>query len=378
MVPKRIILEGKSYLMLEENLGRLQYSPFKEGSINSKHYSNYEPITAIGIAPVDTVTRKTIDKKKVEVQDLKFAIKFKWDVDVLASNPDLFLRYYNYFESAPQTKDGKKTGVASTTVSDFMPFINDPVYSKTFDKILAGEGDEENEEANVLNEASEEPSEEELSDNLGSFDDGFTDSDEDPELTELLPATSKTPAFFFYLLFKYDELYDNNAKLKTASFTDGSNIEILKLVSEGHADDAAVAITGKVLERKAVGFYKELLGILNANHKAITQAVDAEEKELGIEDEVPPIGATNDEPISGEPELDFSADDLPGLGADTSNEEDPSLSAGDIPKPTYRVTDAANDNIRLDQVGRSDERNINNAIAERNESFNRFKQSNGG
>lgn len=379
MLPRRIILEGKSYLMLEENLGRLQYTPFKQGSINAKHYSDYEPITAVGIAPVDTVTRKTVDKKKVEVQDLKFAIKFKWNVDVLASNPDLFLRYYNYFESAPQTKDGKKAGVASSTVTDFMPFINDPVYSKTFNEVLGG-GDIED-DTSVLTEAKNKKSDieaekEALQSDMASFDDAFTDESEEGDLATVDEndvlgkdvTRGKTPEFFFYLVFKYDEEYNHDSKMRSAAFNDASNIEIIKLVSEGNADNPNIAITGRVLEKKALGFYRELLGILNANHRAITKAVNKEEKELGLDSSTIP---TDNE------ELNFDANALPpedGLGVGGFDEPVDDVNPLDVPNVDPKIVDTANASIRNDQISRAPSATPED---EREQSFNRFKQSAG-
>lgn len=379
MLPRRIILEGKSYLMLEENLGRLQYTPFKQGSINSKHYSDYEPIAAVGIAPVDTVTRKTVDKKKVEVQDLKFAIKFKWNVDVLASNPDLFLRYYNYFESAPQTNDGKKAGVASSTVTDFMPFINDPVYSQTFNEVLGGSEIED--DSSVLTEAKNKKDDikaekEALQSNMDSFDDGFTDESEEGDLATIDEndvlgkdvTRGKTPEFFFYLVFKYDEEYNHDSKMRSAAFNDASNIEIIKLVSEGNADNPNIAITGRVLEKKALGFYRELLGILNANHKAITKAVNEKEQELGLD---PSTISTDNE------ELNFDANTLPpdeGLDSGSFDEPIDNVNPLDTPNIDPKIVDTASASIRNDQIA-----NAPSAIPEdeREKSFNRFKQSTG-
>lgn len=376
MLPRRIILEGKSYLMLEENLGRLQYTPFKQGSINAKHYSDYEPITAVGIAPVETVTRKTVDKKKVEVQDLKFAIKFKWNIDVLASNPDLFLRYYNYFESAPQTKDGKKAGVASSTVTDFMPFINDPVYSKTFNQFLAGDVEDDTE---ILTEAKNSKKVEDieaektaLQGDMDSFENSFTDETEDVEDgTEdvLGQALGKTPEFFFYLVFKYEEEYNHDSKMRSAAFNDASNIEIIKLVSQGNADEPNIAITGRVLERKAIGFYRELLGILNANHKSIMKAVNEEEKELGLEPST--IETDNSE-------LNFDANTLPDdqgeLNVGTFDEPIDNVGTEDVLKPDMKVIDNASADIRNGQIGRSEDPAT---WAARDASLNRFKQSAG-
>lgn len=379
MLPRRIILEGKSYLMLEENLGRLQYTPFKQGSINAKHYSDYEPITAVGIAPVDTVTRKTVDKKKVEVQDLKFAIKFKWNIDVLASNPDLFLRYYNYFESAPQTKDGKKAGVASSTVTDFMPFINDPVYSQTFNEFL--NGGEIEDDTSVLTEAKNkkddiEAEKEALQSDMASFDDAFTDVSEEGDLATVDEndvlgkdvTRGKTPEFFFYLVFKYDEEYNHDSKMRSAAFNDASNIEIIKLVSEGNADNPNIAITGRVLEKKALGFYRELLGILNANHRAITKAVNEEEKELGLD--------TSTIPTDNQ-ELNFDANTLPpdeGLDSGSFDEPLDDVNPLDVPNIDPKIVDTANASIRNDQIA-----NAPSAMPEdeREKSFNRFKQSSG-
>lgn len=372
--------------MLEENLGRLNYNPFQQGSINSKHYSDHEPIVAVGIAPVDTVTRKTIDKKKVEVQDLKFAIKFKWDVDVLASNPDLFLRYYNYFEAAPQTKDGKKAGVASSTVTDFMPFLNDPVYSKTFNQILAGGGDEDldADEGGFLAEATGKvnPNEkQDLENNLNSFEDGFSD----PEATDEFGGDEATadesnilaggknditrkkgPEFFFYLVFKYDELYDNVAKLQSGSFGDGSNIEIIKLVSEGHTDDANVAITGRVLEKKALGFYRELLGILNANHKTIVQVVNTEAEELGLDlTEIPAQDA----------ELDFDPTSANPVEEPLANGELDDNAPTETLEPSYQTVEDANANLRRDQIATAPS---SDPEFESDKALNRFKMSSGG
>ena len=354
--------------MLEENLGRLSYNPFKQGSINSKHYSDYEPITAVGIAPVDTVTRKTIDKKKAEVQDLKFAIKFKWNVDVLASNPDLFLRYYNYFESAPQTKDGKKSGVASSTITDFMPFMKDPVYSKTFNKIL-GEHDGELEAEDILNEAAgavatEDPAS--LEDDVNSFEDGFGGIEDGDVVDDGLgDSVNAGPEFYFYLVFKYDELYNHDDKMKAGAFHDGSHIEIVKLVSQGNASDPNTAITGRVLEKKAIGFYRELLGVLNANHKSIMKAVNEEEKELGINlDDIP----------SQEGELNFDpnaqAEGAPNNGEFEvpGAEESPSETL----TPSYQTVEDANAGIRNDQIAKSPSEMPE---SEREKALARFKQS---
>lgn len=368
MLPKRIILEGKSYLMLEENLGRLSYNPFRQGSINSKHYSDYEPITAVGIAPVDTVTRKTIDKKKAEVQDLKFAIKFKWNVDVLSANPDLFLRYYNYFESAPQTKDGKKAGVASSSITDFMPFMKDPVYSKAFNKIL-GEHAGELESEDILNEAAGAVAQEDpaaLADNLNSFEDGFGGVEAGDVVDDGLGDTPKAGLdFYFYLVFKYDELYNHGEKMKAGAFHDGSNIEIVKLVSQGNADEPNIAITGRVLEKKAIGFYRELLGLLNANHKSIMKAVNEEEKELELDlGEIPsqegelnfdPNGQAEGAPNNGEFEV-------PGA------EESPSETL----TPSYQTVEDANVGIRNDQIAKSPSEMPE---SEREKALARFKQS---
>lgn len=372
MHPKRIILEGKSYLMLEENLGKLNYTPFKEGSINAKYYSNYEPITAVGISAVDTITKKTIDKKKVEIQDLKFAIKFKWNVDVLISNPDLFLRYYNYFESAPQTKDGKKSTVATNTVNDFMAFINDKLYSKTFSKLISqGDLDEDQlfeAKGNKKKKAEVDPEAEELKSHVDSFEDGFTDPDE-PEYDDIyienepisddqvLSKKNKNnnKEYFFYLVFKYDDDYDYNNKLKVAAFNDSSNIEIIKLVSEGHIDNPNVAITGKVLERRALGFYRELLGILNANHKSIIKAANNE-----IADTEMVTNSDYSSHMPNEGELNFDDSDAiareDGMGLTSFDDSDSILRDSDIPQADHRVQHMAERSLRNSGLSRLEEK----------------------
>jgi len=355
MLPTRIILEGKSYLMLDENLGRLNYKPFTSGSINSKYYSDYEALSAVGIALIDTVTKKTVKGKKVEEPDMKFCIKFKWDTGILLNNPNLFLRYFNYFDDTKQQIEGKRT------TADFMPFVYQGSYSADFQEILtAGE-----EEYDYLNEAVEGSSlgldgfdaspEEDVYevdpeyDGSGDAKDDFVDNGADDKYAgddgaAKLKASmrpSKDKDYIFYMVFKYAESYNHADKMRNADYHSGADIEILKLVAEGHADDNNVAITGKALEKKAVGFYRELLGILNANHKTIKRMVEIEENDYNLDDfggheefqlEQPANGGTYDDSIDDEignpdievPELDASEVNkgLDNVHADLSSKTD--------------------------------------------------------
>jgi hypothetical protein len=122
------------------------------------------------------------------------------------------------------------------------------------------------------------------------------------------------------------------------------------------------------LEKKALGFYRELLGILNANHKAITKAVSEEEKELGLDSSTIP---TDNE------ELNFDANTLPpddGLNSGGFDEPLDDVNPLDVPNVDPKIVDTANASIRNDQIA-----NAPSAIPEdeREKSFNRFKQSAG-
>lgn len=362
--------------MLDENLSRLNYKPFSSGSINSKYYSDYEALTAVGIANVDTVTKKTVKGKKVEEPDLKFCIKFKWDVDTLLNHPNLFLRYFNYFD------DTKQQGQANTTTSDFMPFVYQGSYSPSFLEIIdAGEA-----EYDYLNEAvapttlDQEPSEEELG--LSGFD----SIDDEDAIDEPLPSDendlysddldengtpiegsgeaklkasmkpTKNRDYHFYMIFKYSEDYNHSDKMKKADYHNGADIEILKLVAEGHADDNNVAITGKALEKKAIGFYRELLGILNANHRTIKRMVEIEENDYELNDYGDHEEGELDQPANG-----GSYDDIIDTELDSND-------AGSVPELDNNIVTAGKDSVRADQVSRSD-------ISE--EAFDRFMASKG-
>lgn len=306
MVYNRIIFEGRSYLMLEENLGLLKYNPFNAGEVNTKYYSDNSAIDAVGIAPIETLTKKTIDGKKVEEVDSKMALKMKWNLQDLYSNSDLFLRYYNYFtevkvENKPKTQK-------TTTVEDFMPFVREPAFKEILQNNNLG-GDSEDE---PLYEATE-PTDEELADALageGELGDepvapmaaepeaeapateedelntyadmsgadglaGFTELEPEgavSDINELEKGKKFDQNYFFYVVFKYKMDYNHGELSKNGAFHDGSKIEILKLVSENAAGAGSrVGVTGRALEKNVPGFYNEIIRILNANYNIINQ-----------------------------------------------------------------------------------------------------------
>lgn len=306
MVYNRIIFEGRSYLMLEENLGLLKYNPFNAGEVNTKYYSDNSAIDAVGIAPIETLTKKTIDGKKVEEVDSKMALKMKWNLQDLYSNSDLFLRYYNYFtevkvENKPKTQK-------TTTVEDFMPFVREPAFKEILQNNNLG-GDSEDE---PLYEASE-PTDEELADALAGEDElgggpvapmsaepeveapateddelntyadmsgaddlaGFTELEPEgavSDINELEKGKKFDQNYFFYVVFKYKMDYNHGELSKNGAFHDGSKIEILKLVSENAAEAGSrVGVTGRALEKNVPGFYNEIIRILNANYNIINQ-----------------------------------------------------------------------------------------------------------
>lgn len=281
---KRIILEGKSYLMLEENLGLLKYKPFIVGEINTKYYSDNEALNVAGIAPIETVTRKTVDGKRVEEIDSKFALKFKWNVNDLKNDSALFTRYYNYFS---ELDNGK-----GMTVAEFMPFVN----SKEFKELLnfndIAKGDDESEDDSMF-EAKVDPINNEM-DSLSGFSDPDELSTDDAESFDSeIKGDDLNEKSYLYLIFKYKQEYNHGEISHKGAFHDGSKIEILKLVSENGATVDAksaaaktgkVGITGRMLEKVAPGFYSELIGILNMNHINIVRvAADVAREESGID-----------------------------------------------------------------------------------------------
>lgn len=316
MVYNRIIFEGRSYLMLEENLGLLKYNPFNAGEVNTKYYSDNSAIDAVGIAPIETLTKKTIDGKKVEEVDSKMALKMKWNLQDLYSNSDLFLRYYNYFtevkvENKPKTQK-------TTTVEDFMPFVREPAFKEILQNNNLG-GDSEDE---PLYEATE-PTDEELADalagegelgdepvapmaaepeaeapateedelntyaDMSGADDlaGFTELEPEgavSDINELEKGKKFDQNYFFYVVFKYKIDYNHGELSKNGAFHDGSKIEILKLVSENAAGAGSrVGVTGRALEKNVPGFYNEIIRILNANYNIINEvAKRSAEEEL--------------------------------------------------------------------------------------------------
>lgn len=302
--------------MLEENLGLLKYNPFNAGEVNTKYYSDNSAIDAVGIAPIETLTKKTIDGKKVEEVDSKMALKMKWNLQDLYSNSDLFLRYYNYFtevkvENKPKTQK-------TTTVEDFMPFVREPAFKEILQNNNLG-GDSEDE---PLYEATE-PTDEELADalagegelgdepvapmaaepeaeapateedelntyaDMSGADDlaGFTELEPEgavSDINELEKGKKFDQNYFFYVVFKYKIDYNHGELSKNGAFHDGSKIEILKLVSENAAGAGSrVGVTGRALEKNVPGFYNEIIRILNANYNIINEvAKRSAEEEL--------------------------------------------------------------------------------------------------
>lgn len=302
--------------MLEENLGLLKYNPFNAGEVNTKYYSDNSAIDAVGIAPIETLTKKTIDGKKVEEVDSKMALKMKWNLQDLYSNSDLFLRYYNYFtevkvENKPKTQK-------TTTVEDFMPFVREPAFKEILQNNNLG-GDSEDE---PLYEATE-PTDEELADalagegelgdepvapmaaepeaeapateedelntyaDMSGADDlaGFTELEPEgavSDINELEKGKKFDQNYFFYVVFKYKMDYNHGELSKNGAFHDGSKIEILKLVSENAAGAGSrVGVTGRALEKNVPGFYNEIIRILNANYNIINEvAKRSAEEEL--------------------------------------------------------------------------------------------------
>lgn len=302
--------------MLEENLGLLKYNPFNAGEVNTKYYSDNSAIDAVGIAPIETLTKKTVDGKKVEEVDSKMALKMKWNLQDLYSNSDLFLRYYNYFtevkvENKPKTQK-------TTTVEDFMPFVREPAFKEILQNNNLG-GDSEDE---PLYEATE-PTDEELADaladegelgdepvapmaaepeaeapateedelntyaDMSGADDlaGFTELEPEgavSDINELEKGKKFDQNYFFYVVFKYKMDYNHGELSKNGAFHDGSKIEILKLVSENAAEAGSrVGVTGRALEKNVPGFYNEIIRILNANYNIINEvAKRSAEEEL--------------------------------------------------------------------------------------------------
>lgn len=304
MVYNRIIFEGRSYLMLEENLGLLKYNPFNAGEVNTKYYSDNSAIDAVGIAPIETLTKKTVDGKKIEEVDSKLALKMQWNLQDLYSNSDLFLRYYNYFtevkvENKPKTQK-------TSTVQDFMPFVKDPAFKEILqNNNLAEESDDEplyeaiepSEEdiQNALKDDEEEDlgvtasaapeaeieapatEEEELNtygDMSGASDlSGFNEPEEETDIEGLEKGKKfDDKKYYFYVVFKYKLDYNHGELSKNGAFHDGSKIEILKLVSEDAAEAGSrIGVTGRALEKNVPGFYNEIVRILNANYNIINE-----------------------------------------------------------------------------------------------------------
>lgn len=304
MVYNRIIFEGRSYLMLEENLGLLKYNPFNAGEVNTKYYSDNSAIDAVGIAPIETLTKKTVDGKKIEEVDSKLALKMQWNLQDLYSNSDLFLRYYNYFtevkvENKPKTQK-------TSTVQDFMPFVKDPAFKEILqNNNLAEESDDEplyeatepSEEdiQNALKDDEEEDlgvtasaapeaeieapatEEEELNtygDMSGASDlSGFNEPEEETDIEGLEKGKKfDDKKYYFYVVFKYKLDYNHGELSKNGAFHDGSKIEILKLVSEDAAEAGSrIGVTGRALEKNVPGFYNEIIRILNANYNIINE-----------------------------------------------------------------------------------------------------------
>ena len=313
MVYNRIIFEGRSYLMLEENLGLLKYNPFNMGEVNTKYYSDNSAIDAVGVAPIETLTKKTIDGKKVEEVDSKLALKLQWNLQDLYSNSDLFSRYYNYFtevkvENKPKTQK-------TSTVEDFMPFVRDPAFKEILQQNNLAQDSEE-----PLYEATDKEIEDALADdetlgdeqapapttepvedaptseeddlntyaNLDGADDlaGFTEIEPEGEVSDIneLEKGKKfdDKKYYFYVVFKYKLDYNHDEISKNGAFHDGSKIEILKLVSENAAEAGSrIGVTGRALEKNVPGFYNEIIRILNANYKIINEvAKRSAEEEL--------------------------------------------------------------------------------------------------
>lgn len=315
MVYNRIIFEGRSYLMLEENLGLLKYNPFNAGEVNTKYYSDNSAIDAVGIAPIETLTKKTIEGKKVEEVDSKLALKLQWNLQDLYSNSDLFLRYYNYFtevkvENKPKTQK-------TTTVEDFMPFVRDPAFREILQQNNLAQDSEQEE---PLYEATDKEIQDALADdetlgeepaapvsvepeveapaseedelntyaNLDGADDlaGFTEIEPEGAVSDIneLEQGKKfdDKKYYFYVVFKYKLDYNHGEISKNGTFHDGSKIEILKLVSENAAEAGSrIGVTGRALEKNVPGFYNEIIRILNANYKIINEvAKRSAEEEL--------------------------------------------------------------------------------------------------
>lgn len=304
MVYNRIIFEGRSYLMLEENLGLLKYNPFNAGEVNTKYYSDNSAIDAVGIAPIETLTKKTVDGKKIEEVDSKLALKMQWNLQDLYSNSDLFLRYYNYFtevkvENKPKTQK-------TSTVQDFMPFVKDPAFKEILqNNNLAEESDDEplyeatepseediqnalkdDEEEDLGDTAAAAPEaeieapateEEELNtygDMSGASDlSGFNEPEEETDIEGLEKGKKfDDKKYYFYVVFKYKLDYNHGELSKNGAFHDGSKIEILKLVSEDAAEAGSrIGVTGRALEKNVPGFYNEIIRILNANYNIINE-----------------------------------------------------------------------------------------------------------
>lgn len=310
MLPLRIILEGRSYLQLEANLPNLQYDTFPN-KINTKLFSDNEGILADGHVKVGTVTKSTkrIDgvRKNIEESEEVTCIRFKWNTDSLETDPDLLNRYYNYFADESDELANK-----------FMPFINDGSFSGQVNKIvplteavgddlpaddLAGmplPGDESAEDALPPVDDTLPPVDDNLppvDDTLPPVDDtlppvedsvptddfndmdGFTDEPEPEFDASATVMAEPKPEYFFYVLFKYEDEYDSNAIAKTFNFFDSTNTKIQKIVVPQVADseedgisDDAFTITGTLLAKKAEGFFRELIGILNANYEKIVNA----------------------------------------------------------------------------------------------------------
>lgn len=310
MIYNRIIFEGRSYLMLEENLGLLKYNPFNAGEVNTKYYSDNSAIDAVGIASIETITKKTIDGKKVEEVDSKMALKMQWNLQDLYSNSDLFLRYYNYFTEVKV--ENKPKNQKTSTVQDFMPFVKDPAFKEilhnnnlaseqedeplyestepTEEEIQAALSDDEGEvtpapEPEVEAPATEEEELNTYGDMSGGADlSGFNEIEDNATDVDGLENGVKFDGkkYYFYVVFKYKLDYNHGEISKAGAFHDGSKIEILKLVSEDAAEAGSrIGVTGRALEKNVPGFYNEIIRILNANYNIINEvAKRSAEEEL--------------------------------------------------------------------------------------------------
>ena len=343
MLPRRIILEGRGFIKVDNSLPHLKYIKFPAGSI--KNYLSGEAIAPIGVAPLVVTKKVRVEREgsdkpvHVDSDTNMLCLEFKWDINALLADPELFVKYYTYFETTPQ--DGSK----ASTVSDFMPFVDDGAYSDKFKKYLANAGQSDAEylsEARKKKEAPEpepepvpdpDPMVDEPVDEIQASEelDGFTDENED---------TSEADAFIedngsrvdvnvaeeykFYLVFEYSEKYDHSNMIKNGSHSNGDGIVIDMLVAENHLTDPNVSISGRKLKKLSPGFNSELMGIISHNYKTITSTatsnatIDAQpEGEVEVNEvEVPSTTLDEEYPegledeLTGSPVADIEDDSI--------------------------------------------------------------------